>query len=134
MFFEDGLSASFYCSFITEVQEWVNISGTLGQIHIHDFVLPFFGSELTIDVFNSLFDVDGCEFKMEPHRRQFAVAEYGNGTPQSQEAYMIRRFSANVVAEQVEPFWGEFTLKTQRVLDACLESSRQNGAPIELRD
>ena len=132
MFFPDGVSASFYCSFVTELQQWVNASGTHGHVQINDFVLPYFGSELTFDVCNAIYDIDGCDFNMEPHTRRFAVAEYANSAAHAQETKMIRHFSANVVAEQIEPFWGEIALKTQQVVDACLLSARQNGQPVSL--
>ncbi len=32
LFFEDGVSSSFYCSFITENEQWANISGTRGSL------------------------------------------------------------------------------------------------------
>ena len=124
MFFPNGVSASFYCSFLTELQQWASISGTHGHVQINDFVLPYFGSELTFDVCNAVYDMNGCDFNMEPHTRRFAVAEYANSAVHSQEAKMIRHFSGNVVAEQIEPFWGEIVLKTQQVVDACLRSAR----------
>lgn len=41
LFFKSGVSASFYCSFITENQEWAIVSGTRGYLEVRDFVLPF---------------------------------------------------------------------------------------------
>ena len=35
-----GVSASFYCSFNTELQQWAHVSGTKGSISVRDFVLP----------------------------------------------------------------------------------------------
>ena len=37
--FGSGVSASFYCSFKTENQEWANVSGTGGYVEVPDFVL-----------------------------------------------------------------------------------------------
>jgi len=73
LFFDEEASASFYCSFLTGIQQWANISGTLGQIHIRDFVLPYYGSELAFEVSNPAFHVDGCDFNMEDHARRVAV-------------------------------------------------------------
>ena len=42
LFFDNGVSASFYNSFETEHQQWVNISGSKGHLTINDFVLPLF--------------------------------------------------------------------------------------------
>src|SRR5262249_16220271 len=47
--FEDGVSAGFYCSFITTIQQWSIISGTEGSLQITDFVLPFVGKDLAIE-------------------------------------------------------------------------------------
>jgi predicted dehydrogenase len=134
LLFPGGVTASFYCSFVTELQQWANISGSHGYVHLHDFVLPYFGSELTFDVCNAVYDVNGCDFNMEPHTRRFAVAEYGNSSVHAQETKMIRHFSANVIAQAIEPFWGEIAWKTQQVVDACLRSARQNGRPVSLGD
>jgi predicted dehydrogenase len=132
LFFADGISAAFYCSFVTEVQQWAHVSGTQGHLRIDDFVLPHFGSELKFEVGNAVYDINGCDFNMEPHSRKFAVAEYANSRAQAQETNMIRRFSANVLAEEVEPIWSEIALKTQRVLDACLRSAHQDGQRVPL--
>src|ERR1043166_9599266 len=43
MVYPDGVSASFYCSFRTENQQWAHVSGTRGHLKVDDFVLPFFG-------------------------------------------------------------------------------------------
>ncbi len=132
LFFPHGVSATFYCGFVAELQQWANISGSHGHIQINDFVLPYFGSELTFDVCNAVYDINGCDFNMEPHTRRFAVAEYSNSADHAQETKMIRHFSANVVAQQIEPFWGDIALRTQRVVDACLRSACAGGQPVTL--
>src|SRR5215471_8449873 len=63
--FEDGVSAGFYCSFVTTIQQWAIISGTEGSIQISDFVLPFVGSELGIEFRRSDYRIEGCDFRME---------------------------------------------------------------------
>jgi predicted dehydrogenase len=130
LFFPGGVSASFYCSFRAEHQQWASVSGTRGHVFIPDFVLPFFGAEVAFEVHNPLFTVRGCDFNMESHPRRFAVAEYSNGTPNSQEANMIRTFTALVTSGQPDPSWGERALKTQQVLDACLHSARAGGTLV----
>src|SRR5437879_4743754 len=57
--FDNGVSSSFYCSFVTENQEWANIGGTLGYLQIPDFVLPFDGSELELEVCHNEFTKKG---------------------------------------------------------------------------
>src|SRR2546427_3414809 len=46
LFFPGGASASFYCSFRTENQQWAMVSGTEGYLLVPDFVIPFHGSEV----------------------------------------------------------------------------------------
>jgi predicted dehydrogenase len=132
LFYPDGISATFYCSFVTELQQWANVSGTRGYLHVRDFVLPFFGPELSFEVSNLVFNVRGCDFNMEDHTRRLAVAEYGNGNVNAQETRMFETFARLVFSGQPDPTWGEISLNTQRVLDACLRSARSGGTPVEL--
>ena len=45
---------------------------------------------------------------------------------------MIHNFSALVLSGKLEPIWGEIALKTQLVLDACLESARDGGRVVRV--
>jgi predicted dehydrogenase len=130
--FPGGVSASFYCSFRCENQQWANLSGTRGFVHVPDFVLPFFGDETTFEVTRSVFETRGCDFDMQRRSRQVAVAEYSNSHPGSQEVRMFRIFSALVTEKRRDPRWGEVALKTQQVLDACRRSARE-GREVRLR-
>lgn len=76
LFYPGGVSASFYCSFRAEIQQWASISGTRGALYVSDFVLPYYGSELRFEVSNPVFHVTGCDFNMEEHNRRVAVREY----------------------------------------------------------
>jgi predicted dehydrogenase len=75
LFFEDGVSGSFCCSFRAHDEQWVTVSGTKGCLRVSDFVLPFFGSESAIELTNASYQVAGCDFNMEERRRRIAVAE-----------------------------------------------------------
>ena len=123
--FRDGVSASFYCSFRTENQQWANVSGTRGFVHVPDFVLPFFGDETRFEVTRSVFEIDGCDFDMRPGTRVVTVPEYANSHPTAQEVHLFRDFSALVVAGRLDPHWGDVALKTQLVLDSCRRSARE---------
>jgi predicted dehydrogenase len=46
LFFPGGVTASMYCSFLTENLQVSVIAGDRGYITLDDFVLPFFGAEL----------------------------------------------------------------------------------------
>jgi predicted dehydrogenase len=132
LFFPGGASASFYCSFRAENQQWAVASGTRGYLWVPDFVLPFYGCEVAFDVNNPHFRVQGCDFSMESHTSRHAVREYSNGTPDSQETNMIRSFARSALSGQPEVHWGEIALKTQQVLDACLQSARADGKVVTL--
>jgi predicted dehydrogenase len=127
-----GASASFYCSFRAENHQWATVSGTEGYLNVPDFVLPFFGGDVGFEVNRPVFYVRGCEFNMESHPRRFAVAEHSNGEPDSQEANMIRHFGRIVTSGQMEPQWAEIALKTQQVVDACLQSAREDGKAVRV--
>lgn len=132
LLYAGGVSASFYCSFVTENQQWASISGDRGSLRLADFVLPFHGSESAFDVSRPVFRVTGCDFRMENHPKRFAIAEASEGMPESQETNMIRTFSRIVLNGKLEPLWWETSLKTQQVLDACLLSSREGGRAVGL--
>ena len=132
LFFPGGVSASFYCSFQTETQQWANVAGTRGQINLADFVVPFFGSETEFEVSKTQLRKLGCHFNMENHAVRFAVHEYSNGTPDAQETNMVRSFSDIVLSEKLEPQWGDIALKTQQVVDACLRSAREDGKLVNV--
>jgi len=132
LFFANGVSAGFYCSFLAEIQQWANLAGTKGSIHVPDFVLPRYGAELVFDVSNPVFNVTGCDFNMEEHVRRCAVREYSNSAENAQETNMFRHFSELVLSGQRDDSWGEISLKTQLVLDACLQSARLGGSVVDL--
>ena len=127
LFFAGGVSAGYYCSFQTENQEWLHISGTKGSIQIRDFVLPFFGSSSEIQVSQPRFEFKGCDFNMEEHTQRISVPEYSNSDAHSQETNMFREFGRLALSGKPDPTWGHWSLTTQQVLDACLHSARNGG-------
>ncbi len=127
LLFVGGVSASFYCSFRAENQQTAVVSGTQGYLVVPDFVLPFHGEEIGFKVNRPEFHIQGCDFKMESHWQQFVVQEHSNSAMDAQEANMIRAFAGRVLTGQLEPRWGEMALKTQQVLDACLNSARDGS-------
>lgn len=132
LMFEGGVSAGFYCSFVTGHQQWANVSGTEGYVHVPDFVLPYFGCELGIDVQRAVFNVRGCDFNMESHLRREAVREYSNSDATSQETLLFRRFADQVLSGKLNEEWPQMALKTQLVMHGCLRSARENVPSVEL--
>jgi predicted dehydrogenase len=125
LFFKSGVSSSFYCSFITENQEWATLSGTRGYVEVPDFVLPFAGSELELIARKNEFSKNGCDFKMQGTTRRIAIPECGNSHPTAQESNMFRNFSEQIQSGQLKELWPEMALKTQQVMSACMESARK---------
>jgi predicted dehydrogenase len=127
LFFGGCVSASFYCSFLTENQQWANVSGDRGYVHLDDFVLPFHGSEVGFQLAQSVYRIEGCDFRYESHPQRFAVHEHSDGALSAQETRMIQTFSDLALRGEPDAFWSEAAVKTQRVLDACLASARNDG-------
>ena len=132
LIFSHGVSAGFYCSFLTENQQWANVSGTKGFVLVPDFVLPYYGSEVGFEVNQAAFEIAGCDFNMENHTRREAVFEYSSGTSNSQEANLFRNFAQLALSGQPDVHWGNIALQTQQVLDACLQSARSGSREVEL--
>jgi predicted dehydrogenase len=132
LLFQDGASAGFYCSFLAQNEEWAHVSGTKGCLHVEDFVVPFSGRETAFQVHNHQFLKSGCEFKMEPHETLFTVDEHSHGHATAQESNLFREFSNQVRSGRLNDEWPEFALKTQFVMDACLDSARRNSCVTSL--
>jgi len=130
MLFANGVSASFYNSFLTENMQLLNISGSKGYLTLDDFVLPYFGNQLAFQTNSASFSQNGCDFHMERHSRSHTIPEYSDSKPDAQETKLFRNFSAIVNQGQVDDLWPEIALKTQRILNACLESARNGGQEV----
>ncbi len=132
LYFENDITASFYCSFVTANQQWANLCGTEGNIHLDDFVVPCYGSEVGFTVAKMTSNQHVCDFNMERRERRVVTQEYGGSHPTAQETSLFRNFGDLVLKGQIDPQWGEITLKTQQVMMACLESARNGGAAVSL--
>jgi len=126
-FFDGGVSAGFYCSFVTELQQWVHVSGTKGALRIPDFVLPNSGSELGFEVSNPVHRIAGCDFSIEPNTRNITVPEHSHGHPTAQETNLFRNFAKQVRSGRLNEAWPDIALKTQQVMEACLVSVRSEA-------
>ncbi len=133
LLFDGGMSAGFYCSFKTELQQWGDVSGTLGSLYVPDFVIPYSGNEMTFETRNPVYTLHGCDFKMEPHLQRLTVPESSHNHPTAQEAGLFRHFAEIVQSGTLDPFWPEVSLKTQQVVQACLESARANNRAVEVK-
>ncbi|HTI69466.1 MAG TPA: Gfo/Idh/MocA family oxidoreductase [Candidatus Limnocylindria bacterium] len=132
LFFEGGVSASFYCSFRAELAQYAIVNGTRGYLHVPDFVLPYSGAQTRFSVVQSDSPTHGCRFDMNENRTETQVEEPSNNAPGSQESNLFRDFSALVLAGKIDHSWAEMALKTQRVANACLESARTDSTPVRI--
>jgi predicted dehydrogenase len=132
LLFGDGITGSIYCSFLTETEQWIKLSGTRGCLRVPDFVLPFAGKELAFETGNPVFDVQGCDFVMHPNSRRWAVQECSHSDPSAQESQLFHHFVNQVQSGRLNAHWPEMALKTQQVMQACRESSLKKGRPVQL--
>ena len=131
--FDNRVSACFYCSFRTHHQQWANISGSRGYIHINDFVLPYESDHTRFEISNAEFVIDECDFSMRDHRVGVTTPEHGNSAGDSQETGLFRNFAEIALSGQLDPRWPEYSLKTQLVLDACMMSA-SHGQPCQISE
>jgi len=110
MAFAYGASAAFYCSFRSPIQKWAHVSGTKGWVRMDDFVLPN-------DPHEASYELNGAEVRVK----------CGDDRAMSQEANMFGNFAAQIASGRLNEEWPEWSRKTQRVMDACLESARAGG-------
>lgn len=132
LLFGNDVSATLYNAFNTSRQQWAYISGSKGYLHLKDFVLPHYGNEISFTVGNDSFGGSGCFFNLEKHERTISRPEYSNNHTTAQESTLYRTFAELVLSGKRDPFWPEVAQKTQRVLDALLESANCGGIPIML--
>lgn len=123
--FPRGVSASFYCSFVSENQQWANITGTRGYIQMDDFVLPIVGNQVAFQVHKYEFNVKGCDFRMEPNVQRITVPEHSHGHPTAQETNLFRNFAEQVLSGKLNEQWPDEALKTQTVMCECIKGAER---------
>ncbi|OYW73772.1 MAG: oxidoreductase [Verrucomicrobia bacterium 12-59-8] len=128
--FADGAHASFYCSFTTANAQWAIVSGGQGLLQVSDFVLPFSGAQTQYRLTRSEFVLDRCQANMHEGQQTEALDEPSNNAPGSQEAGLFHTFSQLVLEGKRDPHWPHISLLTQRVLDACLASAKEDGRAV----
>jgi predicted dehydrogenase len=119
LFFEGGVSAGFYCSFLTADQQLAQISGDRGYLRLNDFVLPFSGKKIGFETCNSSFHRDGCHFDMRAGWQSWSIAEHSHSHPRAQETNLFRDFAAQIQSGALNKQWPDEALQTQRVMEQC---------------
>jgi len=127
LLFEGGVSAAFYCSFITHHEQWAIVSGANGLLQLSDFVLPFVGEGAEFQIRKSDYVVKGCDFRMDTSQKIISVPEWSHGHPNAQEVNCFRNFAEQVQSGTLSESWPEAALTTQKVMCACLDDARAQG-------
>jgi predicted dehydrogenase len=103
LFFDGGVSANFYCTFLAAYRQWADISGVQGHLRVPDFVLPTPGSDIAFELNNSNVKIEAGST--------------------AQEINMFRNFANQIFSGKLNDEWPEIALKTQKVTDACFNSA-----------
>ncbi|RID56774.1 hypothetical protein BRARA_F00198 [Brassica rapa] len=125
---EDGRTASIYCSFLANVGMEITAVGTNGTLCVQDFVIPFEETHATFTT--CLKSGFNDPWVSRP-------TEHSVKTEIPQEACMVREF-ARLVGEiknkgaEPDGFWPNISRKTQLVVDAIKESVEKNCQQISL--
>jgi predicted dehydrogenase len=132
LFFPNGVTSNFYCSFLTDIEQWAVVSGESGHLRVPDFVLPFSGAQIGFETGNPVFNVQGCDFEMQPRLRQFQIEEHSHSDPSAQESRMFRRFAEQAQSGTLNALWPEMALKNQVVMHCCKESALTQAKPVKV--
>lgn len=130
LFFDGGISMGFYCSFVAASDQCLIISGTNGLLRMTDFVNPFRG-EPAFETIKVQLHTDGGNTFTRPVVQQFPFTESSDHPATAQESNMFRNFASQVFSGKLNDDWPMWTLKTQQVLDACLQSAQSIGQPVK---
>ena len=125
LFFENGVSAELYCSFLAARQQWAIVGGRKGWLRMPDFIHPRNGYQPAFELNNSMVSVDSgaaCPAGADP-------SDYGHAT--SQDTRMFRAFADQIFSGTLNEDWPRWSRQTQIVLDACLAAGH-SGAPVNL--
>ena len=115
----------FQCSYRHPLRQWVEIIGDRGSIWIHDFVHGN-PNEAVFKIHQDT-TLKNADTLIDEKFERIVVAH------SVQEAEMIQSFSRIVVGEvPLDPQWPRWTLDTQRIIDAIMESARQDGADVTI--
>jgi predicted dehydrogenase len=125
LFFDGGVSAEFYSSFLTARQQIIAVGGRNGWLRMPDFVHPRNGYEPTFELNQAEVRADS-DVKCPPGADP---AGFGHAT--AQDTRMWRNFANQIFSGKLNDDWPMWARQTQKVLDACLEAGRC-GAPVKL--
>ncbi|XAR62219.1 D-xylose 1-dehydrogenase (NADP(+)) [Bertholletia excelsa] len=123
LYWKDGMTASFYCSFLTNLTMHLSVLGTKGNLHLHDFAVPFQENISSYYV--------GSQISEPPVSERTVMNEL------PQEALMVKEFAGLVLGIKgqglkPEKKWPDICRKTQKVVDAVKASIEKGFEPVEI--
>ncbi|XP_043691213.1 uncharacterized oxidoreductase At4g09670-like [Telopea speciosissima] len=123
---EDGKTATFHCSFFTNLTTDITAVGTKGTLHVHDFIVPF--EEKTA----SFSTISQIRFAERALPSQNVIT-----TDLPQEVCMVSELSRLVKSikeggSKPESKWPSISRKTQLVLDAVKASIEKGFEPVQV--
>ncbi|KAK7270397.1 hypothetical protein RIF29_23497 [Crotalaria pallida] len=133
LYWEDGKVATFRCSFLANLTMDITAIGTKGNLHVHDFGIPFHEKEASFSAgtqtsFNDL----ATGWSSQPTKHTVK-------THLPQEARLVTEF-ARLVGEikyknsKPEKKWPIISRKTQLVLDAVKTSIQRGCEPVQIQE
>jgi predicted dehydrogenase len=118
LFYDEGVSVAFYCSFIAGRQQWVHVSGQNGWLLLPDFIHPFNSFEPAYEV-NEKWVTVSSGAKCPP-----GMDASVQGHASAQDALMWRNYADQIATGRLNDDWPMWSVKTQKVMDACHEAAR----------
>ena len=115
LIFDDDTSAGFYCSFIAQYQNWVQVSGTKGWLLVPDFTHPNDNHEPGFQLNQKEVRIKCCHCR----------GRHSDSLEFAQQTNMVRNFAKQIRSGKLNEEWPAWALKTQQVMDACLKSALQ---------
>ncbi|XP_054786152.1 uncharacterized oxidoreductase At4g09670-like [Prosopis cineraria] len=133
LYWEDGKSATFHCSYLSNLTTDMTVIGTKGSLHVHDFIIPYQEKEASFSAGSgSSFNDLVTAWAVEP-------SEHVATTELPQEAQMVREF-ARLVGDikfkslKPEKKWPTISRKTQLVVDAVKASIDKGFEAVHVQE
>ncbi|GAB4845214.1 hypothetical protein Ancab_038625 [Ancistrocladus abbreviatus] len=131
LLWEDGKSATLYCSFLSNVTMDIIAIGTKGSMHVNDFVLP---RQEGVASFSAATETEFTDLM-----RAWASMpiEHNVKADLPQEVLMIEEFSTLVArikqkGSKPDQLWPSVSRKTQLILDAIKDSFAKGCVPVDV--
>ncbi len=122
MFFEDGASMGFYCSFVAAIQNWAHVGGAKGYLRVARFVHADSQHEPTFEVNDAVHHVRHCD----------CPGAHDASMTTAQDTLMFRNFANQIASGKRNEEWPMWALKTQQVMDGCLNSAVEGGRTVKV--